>query len=426
MAEIRCHSCGKTNPANSEFCSFCQAVLGSTAVGNVQEPSLNSEYHPTNETLPDPVETNQVSQGRDPSMEGKNPLAGLDNALPLEPTVRDLTKPVVYPVQSSETDIQKAYTLLLSQMVKDETKRPTYTRSAPKKSQSILRIVVAGILFFTILVPILWNKPAAQLPSLSTELILFDQKISELSPGATVLYSVDYDPSATAEMEAASWAVINQLMARDIQLVLVSTTPTGPVQAARLVQNIISTQQNQVGSPLPASQIINLGLIPGGSAGLASFSENPSFFLKDATEMQMGENPASEQTQPVLDLTSISNLAMVVVVTDTPETARNWIEQVQPWLGGKPLMMILSAQAEPLIQSYYEGGIRQVEGVVISVAGGAGYEELVGIKGPALEMWSAFVNASWIAGTLIILAGMIHLVYTQMVQEKQGSGEKTS
>ena len=95
-------------------------------------------------------------------------------------------------------------------------------------------------------------------------------------------------------------------------------------------------------------------------------------------------------------------------------------------LGGKPLMMILSAQAEPLIQSYYEGGIRQVEGVVISVAGGAGYEELVGIKGPSLEMWSAFVNASWIAGILIILAGMIHLVYTQMVQEKQGSGEKTS
>ena len=66
---------------------------------------------------------------------------------------------------------------------------------------------------------------------------------------------------------------------------------------------------------------------------------------------------------------------MVLVITDDADTARGWIEQVQPKLvdplSPTPMTMVVSAQAEPLVYPSYLPFPKQVDGLVSGIAGGA-------------------------------------------------------
>ena len=63
-------------------------------------------------------------------------------------------------------------------------------------------------------------------------------------------------------------------------------------------------------------------------------------------------------TDPALQgLKDITSFQVILVVTDSLENARGWIEQVQPGLGPQTqLLLISSAQVAPLVQTYLESG----------------------------------------------------------------------
>ena len=48
----------------------------------------------------------------------------------------------------------------------------------------------------------------------------------------------------------------------------------------------------------------------------------------------------------------LSNFAALIVATDNPDTGRLWIEQAQPALGSKPMLMVVSSQAERGVCSF--------------------------------------------------------------------------
>jgi hypothetical protein len=102
---------------------------------------------------------------------------------------------------------------------------------------------------------------------------------------------------------------------------------------------------------------------------------------------------------------------MVLVITDDPDVARSWVEQVQPLLDlegngqGVPLVLVVSAQAEPLVYPYYYTTPRQVSGLVSGISGGAFYES---IHGPSLarRYWDAY-NIGLILAVLVIAGGSV-------------------
>jgi hypothetical protein len=97
-----------------------------------------------------------------------------------------------------------------------------------------------------------------------------------------------------------------------------------------------------------------------------------------------------------------------MVITENPDTARMWIEQYQPQLAGKPLIMILSAQAQPIVRPYYEGSPQQVQGIISGTAGAAAYENLLGRVGIARNHWGAYSLAIVAACVLIIVGAIIN------------------
>jgi len=148
-------------------------------------------------------------------------------------------------------------------------------------------------------------------------------------------------------------------------------------------------------------QYTNLGFIPGSPAGLLSFAISP----QEVAPFGQDGTPAW-QRQPLESVDALSKFALAIVITQSPDTARIWIEQVEPYLGETPLVMVISAQAEPLVRPYYQAVPQLVQGMVTGLTGGAAYDRLNGRQGLAVDYWNAFSLGLVIASGLILAGGL--------------------
>ena len=185
-------------------------------------------------------------------------------------------------------------------------------------------------------------------------------------------------------------------MLRGVQVTFVSTHPSGPLQAERLVKIVNQRYDHSYGD----GQVTNLGYISGGRAGILAFATSPRQLAP--VTLDNGTNPWDGGA--LQGVTKASDFSLTVVITENPDTARMWIEQYQPHLAAKPLIMILSAQAEPIVRPYYEGSPQQVQGIVSGTLGAAAYENLLGRVGIARSQWGAY-SLGVLAACLLILVG---------------------
>ncbi len=169
------------------------------------------------------------------------------------------------------------------------------------------------------------------------------EQIESLYDGQPVLIAFDYQPASSGELHAAAAGVVDHLMKQGTYLSFISTQPTGPA----LADHFLATTQEKH-NYIHTQQYINLGYLPGESAGLLSFVIAPKKIIPLAFD---GSN--AWESPPLLKVDSINDFAMVLIITDDPDTAKTWIEQVGTILEGTPLNMVISAQAEPLIQPYF-------------------------------------------------------------------------
>jgi hypothetical protein len=118
---------------------------------------------------------------------------------------------------------------------------------------------------------------------------------------------------------------------------------------------------------------------------------------------------------PLNAISSIKDFNAVIIMTHDPDIARTWIEQIGPQLqeAGKPLLIVTSSQAEPLIRPYYEAIPSQVQGLIAGLAGGIAYGRTVGIL-QHNGVWDAF-SVGITVSVLIILIGSIASVVIKML-----------
>jgi hypothetical protein len=355
-------------------------------------------------------------------VESAGPLAGLRALLPAEPEAALSRKTSTLSVKLQVPEKQQTHATLLSELIKSEGEvRPLPGRSVVT-GQYTLRLIIVVVLLLSLLWPLIPGAPQVQVPALPGEGLAFKQIIENLEPGAPVLVAFDYQPGLSGEMDAATDSVIVHLVNRSVFLTLVSTIPTGPLQAESLLNRI-----RQRGGPdiLTQDQYTNLGYIPGGQTGLRSLAEFPRQIVPyPLTSSQTGGNTWD---QPALqNIQAISGFRLVVVATDNPDVARAWIEQVQTSSPNLPLVMIVSAQAEPLVRPYYENNPRQIQGMVSGLAGGAAYEAATGQISSAAPHWTGFSISALIAGLLISLGGLANIVIGLYGQTKKTTdGEAT-
>jgi hypothetical protein len=328
----------------------------------------------------------------DQPTEREGPLAGLQGVIPIAP-IGSSRRPKAVSLKLQASDEQQASAALLEQILATETSPRTLIASSVVAPQQWLRWVLTG-LFLLVLSGIIFLRSQSIPVSASLPVVEVDNVSNALlnvPTNSKVLVVIDYQPSLAGEMEAISSPVLSQIaQLSHPDFSFLSTSPNGAALAERLVNN---TNIGQTGSPY-----LNLGYLPGGATGVLGFMESP------------------HQVNPLADVQSFSDYSAVVVLSDHAESGRVWVEQLQSQkqfdaaLVNKPLLVVASAQAGPLLQPYVLSG--QITGMISGISDATKYEQKNSLPaGTTRAYWDAF-GIGLMMAIVLIIAGSLWSLFT--------------
>ena len=352
--------------------------------------------------------------GDDEYIENYGPLAGIPGVLPAEAEIGiNLEASSQKPLDLLITKPHQDYVNLLKKIIGDENKSKTIQKPAPPQTQRVLRWLIAIVLLVATGVTVIFRDiiqpqpPSAAQVRGSGYAALYDE-IDTLYDGQPVLIAYDYQPAAAGELQTAAATVVDHLMEQGTYLSFVSTQPTGPA----LAEQFISSTQAEHGY-IHSQKYVNLGYLPGESAGLLSFMIAPKQIIPLAFN---GSN--AWDSPPLIGVETIADFKMILVITDDPNTAKIWIEQVGTRLEGTPLTMVVSAQVEPLIQPYFRSSPRLLDGYVAGVIDSMNYEQLSARPNLAGKIWLPFNTGIIISVGIIFISGLANGVLSLFSQRR--------
>jgi hypothetical protein len=339
--------------------------------------------------------------------ERTGPLAGINGVLPVGPGIGLLSKPPAYSNKLQASEGQQRYASSLESLINSES-QPQVVRSTRIASNRLWRWLVSILLILAVSLPLVTNLQISQATGLrSPEMLSAYSLIGSLPPGVPVLVVFDYEPAFSGELEAAATPLMDQLLHQGPRLALISTSPTGPALAERfLTDSYVSPLIAGYGYQ-PGQQYVDLGYLAGGPSGIQYFASSPA----EAAPYTLDGEPAW-QLPPMQGVQKLSDFAAVLVLTDNADTGRTWIEQTAATIGSTPLVMVISAQAEPMLLPYYDSG--QIKGLVTGLAGGEAYGQTYlradGQTGPAQHYWNSFSAGILVAESLIVLGALWYAI----------------
>jgi hypothetical protein len=327
-------------------------------------------------------------------------LAGYSGILPLSPVVA-LPKEAILPAKAEpHLNGAQAFSSVLSAPAElVEGLRAEY---APAATLSWLgRIALYLILLLAVLIPLLLpSELSANLSdSLGASVVNspaagFFDVTHTVKPGSTVVMSFDYSVGQAGELDPAASAVMNDLLKRNVRVLAVSTTTTGPALAQAVFDRLASRSNSLV----YGSNFVNLGFVPSGGTGLRSLANNGfSIFKAD------NRNIALKSLSALTNVRGLADTALTIEIAGDEGSLKDWVEQVQAPTR-LPLAAIVSAQAEPQARTYRDA--RQVTAVLSGLVRAAEYELLSNSPGRATASLDA-QSFAHIALALLIVAGNI-------------------
>lgn len=325
------------------------------------------------------------------------PLAGFRAVLPFSAGLVAGRKsaPVSIKLQADRTQQEQA-TLLDALVHAEGTPRPV-TERRKTASDRLLRWLVAAVLLLSILLPSILGTQLLPISTKATSnLNNFISTIYGLDSDAPVLIVMDYQPAMAGEMEAALSPVLNDLMIRGKHMGFVSTLPTGSFMASR----IMAQMQSRYGHVYQSgSQYVDLGYLPGDAAGIRAFATQPRGVAGvSGFDVNLWDLPL------LSGINHLDDFSALIVVTDNPDNGRIWVEQAGAVLNDKPMLMVISAQAEPMLIPYYDSG--QVSGILTGLSGGAIYESIREQPGLARTYWDSY-GFGLVAAQVLIMVGSL-------------------
>ncbi len=372
-----------------------QAADASISPGDL--PSWVQAMRPVESVLPEAQAAPTTPAG---PAEQQGPLAGLSGVLPILPGLGPSRRPTAYSNMLQASEDQQSNAALLEKLLASETEpEPLASSSSTLLSQRVLRWTITIILLLLVIVISLSGSQVTPLPILPAETFAAINAVNGIPNDSPILIVFDYEPSLSGEVEAAAASLVdNLILLRHPRLTLLSTSLNGPA----LAEHFMATTQSQH-AYLAGTNYVNLGYLPGGTAGVLGFAEAPRVIMPRSIN-----GTSVWSLPPGLNIKTIADYAAVIVLTDQAETARVWIEQAGPLMNGRPMLMVTSAQAGPMLQPYVLSG--QLAGMVSGLAGGASVEQAAVRPGLSRQYWDAFGLTMLIVVLMIFIGSAWSLV----------------
>ena len=349
-------------------------AAGDESLAPAELPSWVRDMRPVDSAISETSYAGDDEQ--EPESEG--PLAGFSGVIPSAPIGSSL-RPKAFSLKLQVSDEQQAGASLIEQIIVSETVAHPSIPSTVVASQKLLRWALSGV--FLIVFSVMLGLGLRNFDILATDNERDLSDLIEIIPAeAPVLLVVDYEPAVAGEMAAATGPVLDQLaQSRQSGFTFISMSPNGSAMAEHLMLNVKVTNQGNEED----GQYLNKGFLPGGSAGVLGF----------------------------INETAFSNFEAIVLLTDNADSGRVWIEQLQvakqarPEIASKPLIVVSSAQAGPMLEPYVSSG--QVNVMINGLSDAAKYEYLNQSRpGIARTYWDSF-GAGLLLAVLSIVLGSV-------------------
>jgi hypothetical protein len=241
------------------------------------------------------------------------------------------------------------------------------------------------------------NTPAAA--GLVASLEQFRAPITTVRQGDVVLFSVEYTAATAAEMRLLAQVVLRDLLEHKARVLTVSLQPEGAPLAQRLLDEMDTTYPY-------GTHTLNLGYLPGEAIGVRSLAylrDRQVYISPNGTCQALSECPGWRNIQGVEDV------KLFVVVSDSAEPVRWWVEQLPILPSGKrPMLAAVSAAALPTVRPYLTSmpaAQSRLSGLIGGMMAAAAYEVYTGKPGRALSMVTA-QSAAHLGLVIVALAGI--------------------
>jgi len=389
---------------------------GDEDLAPVELPSWVQAMRPVDSVIADKTSTDADYTEQEPESEG--PLAGFSGVIPSAPIGSSL-RPKAFSLKLQVTDEQRAGASLIEEILASET--TTYPLKSTKMiaSQQMLRWALSTL--FLVVLSLVLGFGQQEFPIFASgETSRLSDLIVSLPDEAPVLLVMDYEPAVVGELAAAAGPVLDQLAAsRHATFTFLSTSPNSSAMVESLMSDTkinhpVSDNPDESGLEYQAGiDYVNIGFLPGGSAGVLGFIADP---LK-----------TMPNTSTLANVTSFSDFEAVILLTDNADTGRVWVEQLEfakqahPEMADRPLVIVSSAQAGPMLKPYISSG--QVDVFISGLFDAAQYEYVNQSRpGIARRYWDSFGIGLMVAILSIVLGSIWSVVAG--IQKRRAEAEQ--
>ena len=306
-----------------------------------------------------PIQSVTMPTEDEERVESVGPLAGLRGVLSAEPVVAMPRRPGIMAGNIDASPMQLTLTETLRRLLIEPEVRASRKPVRAMLLTPLLRKAMSAVLILAILFPFFGGSLFSNLgyqPEANKKAGLL---VGQLPADRPVLVAFEYDASTAPEIETGASALLEHLAQRGISVAFISSQPNGTMLGEGL-----RMQEEQQGDRMPPI-IADFGYIPGGAGGLRRLSDN----LRDTVN---GSNTDWSQ-EPLASVHSLSDFSMILVLAASPQSVRDWVEQVHTADPNTPIVAMVSAASDALVFPYTEGSKPAIWGLVAGYAGAQAY-----------------------------------------------------
>ena len=163
-----------------------------------------------------------------------------------------------------------------------------------------------------------------------------------LDAGDTALVAMEYGPAAAGELDMLADLLLRHIFAKRARPLIVSSNPIAIAHVRNVIKRINRSLPRAAEALLDGDDYVILRYLPGGALGLRELSQN----FADIARVSARGLPTG------LELASLDDLAEILLIADSAEDMRHWIEQVLPEMASPRLLLATGYAAQPMAQVY--------------------------------------------------------------------------
>ncbi len=195
--------------------------------------------------------------------------------------------------------------------------------------------------------------------------------------GEYIHLAIDYDPGSQAEMHPMTYAIMEQMLAKDLKIIMTALSPNGPGMAVQAMNNIMDSVRIRYGKEVTYGEdICFLGYKPYPGIVILSMGQNYRIsFPNDYFNAPLDSIPMMQ------GIVNYDDIEAVILITGT-SGVDFWIS----YANGRynvPLAVGLTGVMAADYYPYLKSG--QIFGLMGGMLGAAEYEKLVERPGRAME-----------------------------------------